>query len=299
MYVIIHSFFYDKKKKIKTKIIRILFLLILLIIFGTIFYGSFIEPQLIIKRNYDINLNKTEQTEHIKAIFLTDIHVGRFKNDIFVQRVVNIVKKENPDIILLGGDYLLDKEKHAIDLHPLFQLAKTIPTFAVLGNHEYNQANYNDPSYDDRTKLIKQLFNDWNINLLINQNKTITINNSELSILGIDDLYTLTDDLNQAKKNIDNDIPKILLSHNPNIIAYDNFSEIDLTLSGHTHAGQIRLPIIGSVPNIPTSLGRKFDYGLFNLKQKGQLLISAGLGESGTRARLFNNPEITIIDLDL
>lgn len=299
MYLIIRSFFSDKKNRVKTKIVRLIGLFFLLVIFGTIFYGSFVEPQRIVVNDYKVNLNKTEQTENIKIAFISDLHVGWYKDYVFIQRVVDKIKKQNPDLVLLGGDYILDKEKESEYLYPLEQLAEEYPVYAVLGNHEYNQADYDDKHYEDRSQTIRDLFSKWNINLLVNENDLINIKNHEIAILGIDDLYHYADDLDEARQDLNKDLPTILLAHNPDIIEDDTFSQIDLTLSGHTHAGQIRLPYIGSVPGLPTKLGRTFDSGLFNLQKNGQLLITSGLGESGTRARLFNSPEIVIIDLDL
>jgi predicted MPP superfamily phosphohydrolase len=71
----------------------------------------------------------------------------------------------------------------------------------------------------------------------------------------------------------------------------------DLILTGHTHGGQIRLPLIGSLAPIPTNLGRAYDMGLFNISG-GQMFISRGIGESGTRARLFCRPEISILNVN-
>jgi predicted MPP superfamily phosphohydrolase len=105
------------------------------------------------------------------------------------------------------------------------------------------------------------------------------------------------DDYKKAVANIDATAPQIVLSHTPDIIL-KNIASADLILSGHTHGGQIRLPGIGAIPEIPTFLGRQYDEGLFNLGDQ-QLFITRGVGESGTRARLFCPPEISILTIDL
>ena len=93
MYLIIRSFFSDKKDKVRTRIVRVIGLFFLLIIFSTIFYGSFIEPQRIVVTDYKVNLNKTEVTENIKVVFISDLHVGWYKDFVFVERVVDKIKK--------------------------------------------------------------------------------------------------------------------------------------------------------------------------------------------------------------
>ncbi|MBT7007750.1 hypothetical protein HN958_04575, partial [Candidatus Falkowbacteria bacterium] len=92
--MIIRSFFSDKKDKVRTRIVRVIGLFFLLIIFSTIFYGSFIEPQRIVVTDYKVNLNKTEVTENIKVVFISDLHVGWYKDFVFVERVVDKIKKQ-------------------------------------------------------------------------------------------------------------------------------------------------------------------------------------------------------------
>jgi len=294
MYTIVHSFFCEKK----VKPLKLLFLIFFIITFITIFYGSFIEPKLITTTELSLNLNKTENKENVKIVFLADTHLGRYKKRTYTDLIVKKIKEQNPEIILLGGDYVLGKQESIQFLEPISELSKTTPTFAVWGNHEYNQGKYDDPSYSDKTQYIKPFFEKWNIQILNNQNQILTIDDQKLAILGTGELFCRQDDLSAALENLDQQTPKILISHNPDIILDSDIEKIDLTLSGHTHAGQIRLPWIGSIVQIPTELGRAYEYGLFQLNP-GFLYVTNGLGESGARARLFNRPEIVTINLDL
>ena len=270
----------------------------LLIIFIVIFYGSFIEPQLIVKKVTEVDLAKTSEHEKIKIAFISDLHVGPYKQENYLERVVQIIKAEQPDLILLGGDYLFNKENEAQYLTPLKDLSTIAPVFAVIGNHEYNLGKYGDKGQIDLTKTLRQEFLDWNIKILNNEMVSIEINDQPLAISGINDLWTGKSDLLLVRDYLDPKKTNILLSHNPDIILDSSHSPFDLILSGHTHAGQIRLPYIGALMGVPTILGRDYDHGLFQFDQNF-LYISAGLGESGPRARLFNPPEISIINLDL
>ena len=298
MYVIIRSFFYDKKNKVKTKLIRILLFLFLFLIFISISWGSFIHPQNFVTKVINVNLEKTSNHEIIKIALLTDLHLGPYKQDGYLKRVMEEVELNNPDIILFGGDFLYNVEKEARHLMPLVNWANKYPMYAVTGNHEFNSGKYGDSGYKDETGLLRFLLKNWNIKILDNKSDTIAINKHKLNLHGIEDLWTGRADLNPILEYLNEDEINILLSHNPDIILNNQHEKFDLILSGHTHAGQIRLPWIGSVPNIPTELGRAYDQGIFKLKNS-QLYISAGLGESGVRARFFNPPELTIINLDL
>lgn len=297
MYVIVHSFFYSKN--IKTKIVRILLLCLLILIFGTIFYGSFIESNRITVKNININTGKTTEHENIKIAFLTDLHVGPYKQTAFVKNIIEKTLAEKPDFIFLGGDYIMGKEIWSAYLRPLETLKNFQgKVFAVTGNHEFNNSYYHS-DYKDKTSTIRKMFAEYGIKILDNDSVLLDKNGSQFYLSGIKDLWTEQADLTATLAKIENTtIPKILLSHNPDIILQNESNEFDFIISGHTHGGQIRLPFLGSVPPIPDELGRAFDKGLFQLKN-GQLYISQGLGESGPRSRLFCPPELTVINLDL
>ncbi len=298
MYNIIRSFFHDQEKQIKTKLVRICLLVFLCLCFLIVFWGSFIEPKIITVINVPINLDQTSKKENLKIALIADLHVGAYKKNFFVQRVVNKTIAENPDLVLLDGDYILGKGENARFLAPLKELAAKYPTFAVTGNHEFNLAKENRSKFQDRTATLRVLFEEWGIKILDNESKTLHLQNSIINLVGLPDIWTGKADLITAARNIDPRQPTILLCHNPDIILDKNAENFDLVLSGHTHAGQIRLPWIGAVPSLPTELGKKFTQGLFKLKN-GYLYITAGLGETGPRARLMSPPELSIINLDL
>lgn len=309
MYLIIHSFFYQKKagknaKKLdvqpRTKIVRITLLTLLAICFTTIFYGSFIEPEQINVKNYGINIGKTPEHENIRIAFLSDFHAGPYKQADYIGRVVDETLAQKPDYIILGGDYIMGREIWSYYLRPMERFKKDYEgrIFAITGNHEFN-TSYNRLTIMDKTATLRKMFAEYGIKILDNQAVLIQKDGLEFYFCGIKDLWTGQADLTATYAQMENkNLPKILISHNPDIILDKNSEKFDFIISGHTHGGQIRLPFIGSVPPIPDELGRAYDEGYFKL-DKNQLYISSGLGESGPRARLFNPPELTIINLDL
>lgn len=298
MYIIIRSFFYPTNRQIRTKIWRLFICLLLLGFFSVIGWGSFFAPQLIRVTPVKVDLGQTLINENIKIAFFSDIHVGAFKKSGFVKRTVKKILELKPDLVLLGGDFIDKRENQALFLEPLKNLASQIPILTIVGNHEYHVGKLNDPDQEDRSQTLRQLFQEWNIPILDNANQIFQINGQTLAVCGVIDIWTGRADLQAAQKGLAPSIPKILLAHNPDIILQPAAEDFPLILSGHTHAGQIRLPGLGPLCPIPTELGRKFDYGLFSLNQ-GYLYITNGLGDSGVRARLFNRPEIALIYLDL
>ena len=298
-YVLIRSFFYDRENQNRTKLIRGFLIACLLVGYFLVFWGSFIEPRRLVVRDVPIDLKTTAKHEQIKIAFLSDFHLGHYKKSFFVKRIVKQVLKQNPDVVLLGGDYILGGDgSNAKYLAPLKDLSDRYPVYAVMGNHEFHLANENDSHLVDRTATLRWLFEKLNIKILENKTAIITVNDSRFNLTGLPEIWTHKVNFHIAEINQDPHLPNVLLVHNPEIILDENANKYELIISGHTHGGQIRLPFVGSLAPLPTKLGRYFDQGLFPTKN-GYLYISSGLGESGARARLFDPPEITILNLDL
>jgi predicted MPP superfamily phosphohydrolase len=106
-------------------------------------------------------------------------------------------------------------------------------------------------------------------------------------------------DLSTTLKEVKDTHPLILLSHNPDVILRDEHKRAALIISGHTHGGQFRLPLIGAIAPIPNELGRRYDRGIFTLDNGVILAITQGMGETMARARIFCPPEILMLKINL
>ena len=268
--------------------------------FGVMIYGGFFEPYIIETKDIKLNLNKTPQTEQIRIVQISDLHAGPFKGQSFFQDVAQKILDLKPDLVVMTGDYIYNQDKQAQALEALKPLTQQITTYAITGNHEFGQSSYLK-KIEDKTSTMKQAFRDIGVILLDNQTQVITINNQRFLLVGLQDVWS-----NQKTEEILTDanstypqLPKILLCHNPEVILEPASAKFDLILSGHTHGGQIRLPGIGSLVSLPTSIDNHFDHGLFELSDTQKLYISNGIGESGPRARLFSRPEINLFTIDL
>jgi hypothetical protein len=275
---------------------------ILLIVAGfawvTVFYGSFIEPRSIVVNQNTVELTKNPKVS-MRAAVISDFHVGPYKKADFIEKIVTQTLELKPDIVLLGGDFgfgsTIDELQY---LEPLKNLKAPLGVFAVLGNHDYG---YSDPlpsgakNDETRAAAVTDALKKLGIKVLINESEFITKNGRTIYLIGVDELFTNRAEIPfQVAPH-----PSVILSHNPDIIAKASDIGIDLVIAGHTHGGQIRLPFIGPVPTIPTELGRNFTHGLYNFGKNTQMYITNGIGEWGTRARLFNKPEIAILNLKI
>jgi len=254
-----------------------------------IFYGSFIEPRIIVVNEQFVDLQTQEESgEQISVVVLSDIHAGVYKKSHFVERIVEMVNAQQPDLVLIAGDFILDSKKDVHWLEPLSELEAQLGVYAVLGNHDYHH---------QAESFVLDGLDAYGLTVLVDEQMRVKVREQEVVLVGLNDWWNAPD-LDVALEGVVESDTVILLEHNPDVLLDDRSRMADLVVAGHTHGGQIRLPFLGPVPSIPTELGQKFDQGLFLFDQT-QLFITSGVGESGPRARLFNPPEIVVLTLQL
>jgi predicted MPP superfamily phosphohydrolase len=232
------------------------------------------------------------------------LHLGPYKKEKFVQKICQKLAEQKPDLVLLGGDLIAApgsskrKKDYTPYLTALSCISKNYPTYAVMGNHEYNIGNpYDFKNYYNQADKIRKILEENNIKILDNQAELFPKQDHAFWLIGVDEVWAAKSHLKTALKNTDNNHPKILLTHNPDIFHdIKKEDQISLTLCGHTHAGQIQLPLIGSLVEPPSDLGRKCYQGFCQLENT-TVFITRGIGETGPRARLFAPPEIAILEL--
>ena len=242
-----------------------------------IIWTVFIEPNIITVNHITIN---DSSLKNLKIAFASDFHIKPFEKH-RLQRTVNKINKQNPDIILLGGDYVSGHKKGSsmtIDkiAKEFGNLHSKYGTFAVVGNHD---------GWQGKEEIIKEL-EKQNIKVLFNSNVCF----NEFCIAGVDDLQTGTPDIKKALIGT-NDKPTILLTHTPDIMPEVPYS-VNLTLAGHLHGGQIRTH--GAII-VPSKFGTKYANGFLNDNGK-KTFTTKGLGTSILPIRFNCFPEIVIID---
>lgn len=253
--------------------------------FATIFYGSFVEPRFVRVRRYGVGTGE----RGLKVAFLSDIHVGPYKKTSWVRQLVRRTQALEPDVILLGGDFLYKKADALRYLEPLKDLHAPLGVYAILGNHDEWKAR----------KESLEWFEASGIPLLHNRSVRVEKNGASIVIAGAEDDWYGETDLAAALQDAGASDLSLVMLHNPDLAhpaakLLQTRSGKAVFFSGHTHGGQIRLPIIGPIMRLPHYLGRRFDRGVFSFDGV-PLVIGAGLGESGPRARLFCPPEIVEI----
>jgi len=251
--------------------------------------GFLIEPFSLQVTHHEFSFDRLSiEGLPLRIAHLTDPHVER--TTVRERKLVALVDELQPDLILLTGDYLnlsyLGDETAQRDFRTLAsQWQAPYGVYAVRGSV-------------DSPALTKRLFAGLDIVVLENESVRLDIEGQEIYLVGVACSHDLSIDiprLDQALRGVPPDSFKILLYHSPDLIEAASERGIDLYLAGHTHGGQIRLPLYGAV--FTSSIyGKQYEAGLF---QKGRtyLYVSRGLGLEGAyapRARFLCRPEIAV-----
>ena len=229
-----------------------------------------------------------------RIIQLSDFHLEEFTEPYFLERVVDHVNRLAADTVLLTGDFITRGSLNFIfEHHAAMRCAEILATircaqkFAVLGNHDVAV----------NASMVTAALQSQGLPVLHNRYDTLTLRGDNIHIAGTADPGTDRPDLNTAIP-LKPRGPVILMSHAPDyadfVVTHPRAPSIDLMLSGHSHGGQVRLPVLG--PLVLPPLGRKYIEGLFRFNRM-QLYVNRGLGTVGIPIRLNCPPEITLITL--
>lgn len=265
-------------------ILTILFITFILLVI----YATLIEPSnIVIEENKIYLKNLPKSFNGFRIVHISDLHLNSYGSR--EKEIINKIRKMRPDIIVVTGDLIDEKQYLNAGLEFMEKLASISPTYFVFGNWDH-LSGVSIPLYEKYLAERKVI-------VLSNRHIMLSKNNEYIYLIGVDDPHTFHDDLNKAMENIsENHVVKILLAHSPEIIDKAVEKNIDLVLVGHTHGGQIRLPIIGSlyVPLPPKY--RKYDQGLFKVNNT-LMFVNRGIGTSLIPVRFLCPPEIVIIEL--
>ncbi len=293
----IAGLFFNRKKILSYSIIAIL-------VFGIFaaLYSHFVEPFILITKKVEIKDVKIKQP--FKIAFVTDIQVGNHKKSDWVEKIVEKIILQNPDLVIFGGD-LIDNEgtfeNESKYLEPLQKISEKYPSFYVLGNHEYglgqpNLANDFLGTGNRSSELIAKM-KELDIALLRNNLTCLEIQKQNICLFGTEDFYIGKKDFSELK-NVPSNTPLLFITHNPDgILSYPKtFPKPILALAGHSHGGQVYLPIFGPLGSADLILPDIYYKGL-NSWQGVPIYTSVGSGESGGQIRFLVPPEIVVLNL--
>jgi len=243
-------------------------------------YARFVEPKVLLVNHY-----KIETGFKAKYALIADTHLGIYNDASILKRTVEKINKENVDALFIAGDFTYEPQFD--DMKELFSALSEVkvPMYAVLGNHDCER-----PGPPIRSELEKVLLS---LGVKVITNEIIQL--GDVKIVGLGSRWAKEDDVSllsrfEKKENV------VVLTHNPDTaLSYKKNHYPDLTLAGHTHGGQIRIPFLYKKV-IPVEGEVLWDQGLYDYKN-GKVFVTSGIGEVGLPLRFLIPPAIDILEL--
>lgn len=272
-----------------------LFLGVQLLALAALIWGAEIEPfRLRLTEFIMFSPRLSPGGRPIRILHISDLHVERLTAR--EEEVVKLAQKANPDVIVLTGDFVnlsynRDPETHRQVRQLLRRLKAPGGVYATLGS----------PTVDLRETVVP-IFDNLPVTLLRHDWQVVDLGHGRrLVLLGMDCTHHIPTDaarLAQLMASAPDHAPQVLLYHSPELMPQASHHAVDLYLCGHTHGGQVRLPLIGPILT-SSQLGRRFVMGLYR-HGRTHLYVSRGVGLEGLsapRVRFLCPPEITLVTI--
>jgi hypothetical protein len=221
----------------------------------------------------------------LRLCFVSDVHAGSYLGEADLCELFERIQATGPDLVLFGGDLINTREREILLFKKPLQLLKPrLGMFAVPGNHDH--------FWGADIGLWISYLQDCGVDVLLNRGQRVARDGSSLWLCGVDDLTEGTPDLAKALDGRRDGEPTVLLSHHPDFFFEAAAVDVDLTLSGHTHGGQIR--VAGWAPIRHSRFG--YERGWF--RENGcSLYVGRGVGVTLLPLRFDAPPELPIVTL--
>jgi uncharacterized protein len=267
-------------------------------------YATLVEPWSIKVRRYSVPIDGLpESLRGLKIAQVSDTHLGPRIPESFVVQAYQMAMDLEPDLIVLTGDHVHDGTREYARAAELCKpMVERCPmgVLSVLGNHDWWGGGVQ----------LSALLSEAGVRMIDNDRVWIdsvtrrVVNHDpgagSLSLVGIGDLTDGVVDVGRAFRGVDPSSPRIVLAHNPDTaeidaLARDGSHRVDLMISGHTHGGQVKIPLVGT-PIVPSGYGQKYAGGLVD-GPRFRVCVSRGIGMSMLPVRVGVPPEISLIEL--
>lgn len=246
-----------------------------------------------------------ESFRGLKIVQISDMHLGSFNRRFEpIEKAVELINEQEPDLIFFTGDLVNNFAEETEDWAPVLKKMKAkIGKYSILGNHDYGDYSEweSTEAKEKNLEAIKAFHQKIGFQLMLNENKSIRINNEEISLIGLENWgkppFPQHGDLKKAMEGINPESFKLLMSHDPS--HWDaqvlDKTDIDLTFSGHTHGMQFGIERAG-IKWSPVQYKYPRWGGLYK-ESKQYLYVNRGFGYIGFPGRVGMPPEITVVEL--
>jgi predicted MPP superfamily phosphohydrolase len=218
---------------------------------------------------------------------LSDLHAGVLVSEERIRRAADVAMSLGPDLIALTGDYVWRGAANAETCaRALSVLEAPYGVYGVLGNHDY---------WTDDVARVTKCLTDIGVTMLVNDSARLEAGGTAWWLCGVDDVWSGEPDLETTSAGVPEQAFRLLLCHEPDYADTAAEHGIPLQLSGHSHGGQVRLPLLGA-PVLPY-LGRKYPIGLQRAGASTLVYTNVGVGTIAPPMRLNCRPEVTHLTL--
>jgi len=256
-------------------------------------WGFVVEPASLVTREYDLSLPRwSADLAGMRVAVLTDLHVGSPFNGIDkLEKIVALTNSLEPDLIVIPGDLVIHGVPGGTFVEPeaitkvLGGLKAPLGVWACLGNHDW---------WLDGRRVIAALEKE-RIGVLEDRAVQIRRGGAHFWLVGISDFWEGRHDFRKALAQVGDEAPVLMFTHNPDVFP-DIPGRFSLLIAGHTHGGQVSIPLLGP-PVVPSEFGQRYARG--HVVEGGRhLFVSSGIGTSILPVRLGVPPEITVLKLE-
>ena len=255
--------------------------------FAILYASYFASMRFLVSKKERLFIKKQDFAgKRIQILHISDVHSNDKDNKLFVWDKIN---KLSFDIAVITGDFIANKHTELLPHIPYLKaLTQRCPVFYVFGNHEmYEEAE------------VRKLLESAGVTVLKDENTRLNIAGVNVNIIGIRDYYSIRrygfGNIFELLEDVKPNEFSIMLSHQPQIFKDISSYNIDLVLSGHTHGGQVRFPFLPTLFAPGQGILPKYGDGWYH-ECGSSLYISKGIGATVFPVRLFNRPEITVIE---
>ena len=255
----------------------------------SIFPYLYIERLSLALRRYHVAIRSLPPAfEGFTILHLSDLHDKEFGRA--GEQLVNLIRDEHFDMVAITGDLVIGNRPRltpALELIAGLRAISERPFYSVPGNHDWRLG---------RGAEFNARLRESGVRVLSNSSTVLDRGKDRIWIIGVDDPVTSRDRLDLALRGTDDGSPRLLLAHSPQLYPQALRNGLDLLLVGHTHGGQIRIPLLGALFVPGMGFFPRWDYGLYN-SGATTMIVSGGLGESGLPIRVNIRPELSLVTL--
>lgn len=267
-----------------------IFLLLFLAVLVAAADAALIEPRMLVNQKNSVESRNIEET--VKIVFFSDTHFGRIYDPSHVEQLVGKINGNEPDLVIFGGDFfdVYWQDKDMLDLSylsgELQKLKAKYGKYAVWGNRDRGGG---------AIRIYEQFMEDSGFTIL--KNNSVLLKEADIRLTGLDDVLLGAPDYDVAAAldTQDEGYFHIAVIHEPDAAELLDAQSVDLVLSGHTHGGQIRLPVLTKKLLPPE--GRKYIKGEYQVGEL-RLIVSSGVGMTKLPLRFLDPPEIRVVTIN-